>query len=203
MRKITIIIIHVLFAFSISNAQSDTLIVPLLSIDTTIVTDVKYATKNNFTGKILYSTNKIYIRKIVGVALSKIQTDLLVNHNYKLKIFDGYRPLSVQKKMWKILPDDNYVANPATGSRHNRGAAVDVTIIDSLGNELEMGTEYDNFTEKAHFAFSDLSDNVKANRTLLRNIMVKYGFNPIKTEWWHFDFSGWENFSILDVEIKQ
>jgi len=202
MKKITIIIIHVLFAFSILNAQSDTLIVPLHSIDSTIVTDVKYATKNNFTGEILYPTDKIYIRKIVGVALSKIQTDLLVNHNYKLKIFDGYRPLSVQKKMWEILPDDNYVANPATGSRHNRGAAVDVTIIDSLGNELEMGTEYDNFTEKAHFAFSDLPENVKANRILLRNIMMKYGFNPIKTEWWHFDFSGWENFSILDVKIE-
>jgi len=202
MKKITIIIIHVLFAFSILNAQSDTLIVPLHSIDSTIVTDVKYATKNNFTGEILYPTDKIYIRKIVGVALSKIQTDLLVNHNYKLKIFDGYRPLSVQKKMWVILPDDNYVANPATGSRHNRGAAVDVTIIDSLGNELEMGTEYDNFTEKAHFAFSDLPENVKANRILLRNIMMKYGFNPIKTEWWHFDFSGWENFSILDVKIE-
>lgn len=202
MKKITIIIIHVLFAFSILNAQSDTLIVPLHSIDSTIATDVKYATKNNFTGEILYPTDKIYIRKIVGVALSKIQTDLLVNHNYKLKIFDGYRPLSVQKKMWEILPDDNYVANPATGSRHNRGAAVDVTIIDSLGNELEMGTEYDNFTEKAHFAFSDLPENVKANRILLRNIMMKYGFNPIKTEWWHFDFSGWENFSILDVKIE-
>jgi len=202
MKKITIIIIHVLFAFSILNAQSDTLIVPLHSIDSTIVTDVKYATKNNFTGEILYPTDKIYIRKIVGVALSKIQTDLLVNHNYKLKIFDGYRPLSVQKKMWVILPDDNYVANPATGSRHNRGAAVDVTIIDSLGNELEMGTEYDNFTEKAHFAFSDLPENIKANRILLRNIMMKYGFNPIKTEWWHFDFSGWENFSILDVKIE-
>ena len=202
MTKLKILIISVLLAFSIINAQSDTLIVPLFPIDSTIVTDVRYSTTNNFTGKILYPTDKIYTRKIVGEALAKIQADLVTNHNYRLKVFDAYRPLSVQKKMWEILPDDNYVANPASGSRHNRGAAVDVTIIDSLGNELDMGTEFDNFTEKAHFAYQNLPQKAIFNRTLLRNKMMQYGFNPITTEWWHFDFNGWEKFSILDVQIK-
>ena len=202
MYKIKFLIFLLFVVFSTLRAQSDTLIVPLNSIDSTIITDVRYATINNFIGKILYPTDKIYIRKIVGDALAKIQLYLLGNYKYKLKIFVAYRPLSVQKKMWKILPDDNYVANPTTGSRHNRGAAVDVTIIDSLGNELDMGTEYDNFTEKAHFTYPDLPENIKENRELLRSIMVKYGFNPIKTEWWHFDFIGWEKFSILDVNIN-
>jgi D-alanyl-D-alanine dipeptidase len=201
MTKLKILIVHLLLAFSLVNGQSDTLIVPLLSIDSTIVTDVRYATTNNFTGKILYPTDKIYIRKVVGEALAKIQADLVTNYNYRLKVFDAYRPLSVQKKMWEILPDDNYVANPAKGSRHNRGAAVDVTIIDSLGNELDMGTEFDNFTEKAHFAYKNLPEKAIFNRTLLRNKMMEYGFNPITTEWWHFDFNGWKKFSILDVKI--
>ncbi|MBU0474128.1 MAG: M15 family metallopeptidase [Bacteroidetes bacterium] len=202
MKLIKFTIFQFLIAFSFLHAQSDTLIVPLWSIDSTIVTDVKYATTDNFTGKILYPTDKVYIRKMVGEALSKVHSNLLKTSNYRIKIFDGYRPLSVQKKMWEILPDDRYVANPASGSRHNRGAAVDVTIIDSSGTELDMGTEYDNFTERAHYAYPDLPENVKANRALLRNTMAKYGFNPINTEWWHFDFSGWEGFSILDFEIK-
>lgn len=202
MKPIKFLAIQFLIAFSFLNAQSDTSIVPLWSIDSTIVTDVRYATTNNFTGKILYPTNKVYARKIVAEALSKVHNDLLKNHNFRIKIFDAYRPHSVQVTMWKILPDDRYVANPATGSKHNRGAAVDITIIDSTGTQLDMGTEYDNFTEKAHYAYSDLPENVKANRKLLRDTMEKYGFHPITTEWWHFDFDGWNKFSILDVEIK-
>lgn len=202
MKTIKLAIFQFLIALSFLHAQSDTLIVPLWSLDSTIVTDVRYATTNNFTGKILYPTDKVYIRKLVGEALSQVQSNLLKTYNYRIKIFDAYRPLSVQKKMWEILPDDRYVANPASGSRHNRGAAVDITIIDSSGTELDMGTEYDNFTERAHYAYPDLPKKVKANRALLRDTMVNYGFNPITTEWWHFDFKGWNNFSILDVEIK-
>ncbi len=202
MKPIKFLAIQLLIALSFLNAQSDTLIVSLSSIDSSIVTDVKYATKNNFTGQVLYPTNKVYIRKIVGEALVKVQAYLLENFNLRIKVFDGYRPLSVQKKMWKIMPDDRYVANPAKGSRHNRGAAVDLTIIDSTGTDLEMGTEYDNFTEKAHYDYFDLPKAVKANRKLLRDIMEKYGFHPITTEWWHFDFKGWKKFSILDFQIN-
>ena len=182
MKTHQIFFIIFLFAFISLNAQSDTSIVPLSSIDSTIVTDVKYATTNNFTGQVLYPTDKVYIRKIVGEALAKVQAYLLENYNLQIKVFDGYRPLSVQKKMWKILPDDRYVANPATGSRHNRGAAVDLTLIDSTGAELAMGTEYDNFTEKAHYDYSDLSKEEKSNRKILRDTMMKFGFNPIESE---------------------
>ncbi len=202
MKTHQIFFIIFLFTFISLNAQSDTSIVPLSSIDSTIVTDVKYATTNNFTGQILYPTDKVYIRKIVGDALAKVQAYLLENYNLQIKVFDGYRPLSVQKKMWEIMPDDRYVANPAKGSRHNRGAAVDLTLIDSTEAELDMGTEYDNFTEKAHYDYPDLSEEVKSNRKILLDIMVKFGFSPIESEWWHFDFNGWKKFSILDYQIN-
>lgn len=197
----TFLIIFI-FSFITLKAQSATLIVPLASIDSTITTDVRYATTNNFTGQVLYATDKVYIRKVVGEALAKIQAYLRDNFNLQIKVFDGYRPLSVQKKMWKIMPDDRYVANPAKGSRHNRGAAVDLTIIDSTGAELNMGTGYDNFTMKAHYDYPDLPDKVKKNRKLLRDTMMKFGFTPIESEWWHFDFKGWKRFSILDFQIN-
>ncbi len=199
---LSFLVIQFLSTFSFLNAQSDTSIVPLWSIDSTIVTDVRYATTNNFTGKVLYPTNKVYARKVVAEALSKAHRYLLKNYNLRIKIFDGYRPLSVQKKMWEIYPDDRYVANPAKGSRHNRGAAVDITIIDSTGTQLDMGTEYDNFTVKAHPSYLSLPKQVLENRKLLSDTMKKYGFHPITSEWWHFDFKGWKRFSILDVEIR-
>ena len=120
-----------------------------------------------------------------------------------LKVWDCYRPLSVQKILWSIVPDERYVANPAKGSRHNRGCAVDLTLVDSLGNELPMPTKYDDFTEKAHRDYYNLPDTVIKNRKILEDVMKKYGFIPLPTEWWHFDAQGWENFSILDIPLKE
>jgi len=183
-------------------AQCDTCIVYLGTIDSTILTDVKYATTNNFTGKVLYPTSKVYLRKVVADSISKVQKYLQSNYNMSIKIFDGYRPLSVQWKLWAIVPDDRYVADPRKGSRHNRGAAVDLTIIDSLGNELDMGTQYDDFTEKAHRDYKNIPDHVLKNRRILDEAMIKYGFEPLNTEWWHFDFNGWKKFSVLDISIN-
>ncbi len=196
------IILSYIFFLIVVSAQVDTTIVYLGSIDSTIVMDVKYATTNNFVGKVLYPTDKVYMRKIVAEKLSEANRYLRENYNLAIKIFDGYRPLSVQKLMWEILPDPRYVADPSKGSRHNRGAAVDITLIDENGNEIEMGTPYDDFTEKAHYDYEELSDDVKANRKLLRDVMIKFGFEPLETEWWHFDFKGWEKFSILDYQIN-
>ena len=195
------LIIYLLAVLAVS-AQVDTAIVYLGSIDSTIVMDVKYATTDNFVGKVLYSTNKVYLRTVVAEKLSAANSYLKENYNLSIKIFDGYRPLSVQKQMWEIYPDDRYVANPIKGSRHNRGAAVDITLIDSDGNELEMGTPYDDFTNKAHYAYQNLPKQVLENRKLLREVMDKFGFDPITSEWWHFDFRGWTKFPILDFQIK-
>ncbi len=183
-------------------AQNDSSLVLLKYIDSTIVQDVRYATTNNFTGKVLYPSNKVYLRFLAAKKLSAANKFLKENYNLGLKIYDGYRPLSVQKIMWEILPDDRYVADPVKGSRHNRGAAVDVTLIDQNGNELDMGTQYDDFTNKANYGFSDLPDGVKQNRKLLRDIMARFGFSPINSEWWHFDLDGWSGFSVLDIPIN-
>ena len=187
-----------LLAFSFAFAQSDTSLVFLGKIDSTIATDVRYATKNNFTHRVLYPSAKVYLRKIVAEHLKMVNDYVKEKYNLRLKVFDGYRPLSVQKKMWKIVPDSRYVANPQNGSRHNRGAAVDLTLIDSAGKELDMGTGFDNFTEKAHYNYSGLSEEQKKNRKILRDAMMKFGFEPLETEWWHFDYHGWKRFHILD-----
>ena len=120
-----------------------------------------------------------------------------------LKIFDGYRPLSVQKAMWAIFPNADYVANPAKGSRHNRGAAVDLTIIKTDGTELPMGTAFDDFTEKAHRDYTNLPPEILQNRALLQRVMEEHNFHGLRTEWWHFDFKDWTKYQILDVDYSQ
>ncbi|RJQ58042.1 MAG: peptidase M15 [Stygiobacter sp.] len=200
MKKITLILLFLLGI--ITSAQTDTLIVPLKSIDSTIVQDVKYATANNFTKQVLYPSAKVFLRKVAAEHLAQANEFLKKNHNVRIKIFDGFRPLFVQKIMWQILPDDRYVADPAKGSRHNRGAAVDITLIDAEGNELDMGTPYDDFTERASFASKDVSEKAYLNRKLLRETMIQFGFDPMETEWWHFDFKDWNKFGILDTGIN-
>lgn len=194
--------LFLLLLSSLVFAQEDTVIVSLKSIDSTIVQDVRYATANNFTKQVLYPTAKVFLRKIAAEHLAQANEFLKKHHNVSIKIFDGFRPLFVQKIMWQILPDDRYVADPAKGSRHNRGAAVDITLIDAEGNELDMGTPYDDFTERASFASKDVSEKAYTNRKLLRDVMIQFGFLPLETEWWHFDFKDWKQFGILDAGIN-
>jgi len=200
-RNIILVLLFFILGINIF-AQNDTTIVLLKSIDSTIVCDVKYATKDNFTKQVLYPTGKVYIRKIVGEKLAEINKYLKKNYNLSIKVFDAYRPLSVQKIMWKIMPNTNYVASPKKGSRHNRGAAVDLTLIDANGKEVDMGTPYDDFTQKAHSSYKNLPAEIYNNRMILQKAMKKFGFVPIESEWWHFDFKGWSKFSILDEPIK-
>lgn len=167
-----------------------------------IVLDIRYATTNNFTHQQVYPVAKCYLRRTTMEKLAAVQRDLK-KQNLGLKIYDGYRPLSVQKKFWAIMPDDRYVANPAKGSRHNRGAAVDLTIVDAKGNELLMPTPYDDFTEKAHRDYQNLPPEAIRNRALLETVMQKHGFDGLSTEWWHFDDKDWKNFPITDLDFER
>ena len=188
------------FSFtSILFAQSD--LVNVWKLDTTITLDIRYATTNNFTGKQVYEEAKFFLRTEPAQKILEVQKELKTL-GLGLKIFDGYRPLSVQKKFWEIMPDERYVADPKKGSRHNRGAAVDLTLIDKYGNEIPMPTPYDDFTEKASRDYMNLSSQIIINRKFLEDIMVKYGFTGLPTEWWHFDYTGWEKYDILDVDFK-
>ena len=168
-----------------------------------IVLDMRYATSNNFTGQPIYPAPKAYLRKVEADSLLKIQLDLQ-KKGLGLKIFDAYRPYSVTLKFFKVYPDTNFVASPRTGSRHNRGCAVDLTILEtSSGKELEMPTPFDDFTVKASQSYRNLPDRVLQNRKLLRDIMVRHGFEPLESEWWHYDFGGWRNFKIMDIAFDE
>lgn len=163
--------------------------------------DMRYATANNFMQRPLYKQSRCLLRAITAEQLSQVQSDLEAE-GLGLKVYDCYRPLSVQKQMWKLVPDDRFVANPATGSRHNRGSAVDVTLVDQLGNELTMPTAFDDFTDRAAIDYDGATPLAKQNRQRLKEAMVKRGFAPLQTEWWHFDAANWTQFPVLDVPLE-
>ena len=185
-----------------SDIPDEARLVDIQTINPNIVLDIRYATTNNFLEEELYQVAKCALRKEVAEQLSMVQNDL-EEIDLGLKVFDCYRPLSVTKKMWEVLPDSRYVANPERGSRHNRGAAVDVSLVDlKTGIELEMPTDYDDFSEKAWRTYEGNEPEVKENSDLLASMMEERGFEPLITEWWHFDFEGWEKYSILDVSLE-
>lgn len=165
--------------------QSD--FVLLKSLSSNFVFDMKYATPDNFLKQAVYECGDCYLRKSTAEALVKANAEFL-KLGYRIKLFDCYRPLAVQKKMWKILPGTHYVANPAKGSKHNRGAAVDLTLVDKDGNELDMGTPFDFFGKEAHHTCTTLPKKVLENRKLLKDILNKYNFKSIYSEWWHYEY---------------
>jgi len=166
-----------------------------------IVLDIRYATTNNFTGQRLYPSAKCYLRRAAAEKLRAAQAEL-ASLGYGLKIFDGYRPLSVQRKMWEVFPQPGYVADPKKGSRHNRGAAVDVTLIRLVdGAALPMPTPYDDFTPRAHRNFNDLPEDVIRNRNLLESVLTRHGFVGLPTEWWHFDDAECQKYPLLDLPV--
>lgn len=175
-------------------------LVDVQTLDPTIIVELKYATKDNFFNKKLYSRNKAYLRPDAAKQLVKVQKHLK-KHNMGLKIWDAYRPFSVQKIMWGLKPDARYVADPRTGSVHNTGGAVDVTLVDEEGNEMEMPTGFDDFSEKAHRDYSGGTWTSQHNRNTLRRAMEKFGFYSIETEWWHFNFIDSDKYEILDIPL--
>lgn len=177
-------------------------LVDITKLDSTIAVELKYATKDNFLGDTLYSANICLLRRAVAERLVKVHQSLR-QKGLGLKIWDGYRPLSVQKKMWKKLPDPKFVADPQRGSNHNRGAAVDVTLVDLEGNELEMPTGFDDFSEKARSAYPNVSEQAKQNRTILQDAMKAQGFLTISSEWWHFNDRDCKKYSILDIPLEK
>ena len=165
--------------------------------------DLRYATPNNFMHEQLYKDGSItFLRLPAAEALAKVEQDLN-EKGLSLKIWDAYRPYSVTVKMWEQIKDDRYVADPKKGSGHNRGIAVDLTIVEmSSGKELNMGTGFDNFSDTAHQDFVNLPDVILRNRSLLKTVMEKYGFTALPTEWWHFFWPD-SSFELLDIPSKK
>ncbi|MFH1213015.1 MAG: M15 family metallopeptidase [Candidatus Neomarinimicrobiota bacterium] len=195
-----VIVLSVLLAFCIAHCDRDPQLVELNKVIPGVALDIRYATENNFVGKVLYPSARCFLIEPAAKALAKVQRDLK-NQGFQLIVYDGYRPLSVQKQMWVILPNPDFVADPSKGSRHNRGYAVDVSLLDLNGNPVLMPTEFDNFTEKARCDYQDLPAEAIRHRRILEETMVRHGFIPMPSEWWHFDYKGYEGRPILDVPI--
>jgi D-alanyl-D-alanine dipeptidase len=153
-----------------------------------IINDLKYATEDNFLKQKIYPCAECYLREEVAKALKKINSEAN-SLGYKLVVFDCYRPYSAQVKMFSIIPNDKYVADPKKGSsNHNKGIALDISIASKEGNLLDMGSEFDEFSEKSHFSYSKISKSAQKNRNLLKNLMINGGFEPYENEWWHFSY---------------
>lgn len=180
---------------------NDSTFVNLRDIDSTFIYDLKYATLDNFLKEKVYDCDDCLLRYATIKKLLKAHNEFK-KLGYKIKFFDCYRPLSIQRKMWGIYPDKRYVADPKKGSNHNRGTAVDITLVDSLGGELEMGTDFDHFGNKAHHAYPHLPKQTLENRKLLKSVMESHGFWSITSEWWHYNLNGSYKYKVSDFKTE-
>lgn len=169
-----------------------------------IVMDLRYADSNNFTRQKLYPPiSSSYLRKTAVLALAAAEADLN-KMGLGLKIFDAYRPYAVTVKMWELVKDERYTADPKKGSAHNRGVAVDLTIINAVTKkEMEMGTGFDNFSDTAHHQFKALPLKVLQNRQLLKTVMEKHGFKALETEWWHYALPNIHEYPLLNLGFEE
>ena len=194
----------VLLAFlslrSFSFADEEPRLLNIKDIAPGVIVDMRYATPDNFTGQVLYPAAECLLCEPAAHRLAAVQRKLAAR-GLGLKVWDCYRPLSVQKKLWDIVPDPRYVADPKSGSRHNRGASVDLTLVDARGRELPMPTTFDEFSEKAHRSFMNLPAQAIENRQILQDAMESEGFIGLPTEWWHFDDPSWSHFALRDEPL--
>jgi len=168
-----------------------------------IVLDIRYATSNNFMKEKIYNLSRAYARKPVAEALKKAQAEFN-KLGYTIKVFDGYRPYAATVKFYEVYRDTTYVASPYKGSRHNRGCAIDMTIVDlKTGKDASMPTEYDSFKKEAWPSTPVKDPVIKKNRDILISVMQKYGFKVNSSEWWHFDFIGWQKFEVMDIQFEE
>ena len=180
-------------------------LVELITLDPTIKLDIRYATDDNFVGKKVYPEARAFLQKPAAKAVAKVHKELR-DRGLGLVIFDGYRPWSITKLFWEVTPDEKrkFVANPAKGSKHNRGCAVDLSMFDlKTGKLVEMPSGYDEFSERASPEYKGGTTEQTANRELLRKLMEDAGFTVNPNEWWHFDYKDWQKFRIGNVRFEE
>lgn len=208
------IFFYLIFLLSIGNGFSQTIEINDLSVETNdstfvnlkdyssdFIYNMKYATADNFLKTKVYDCEACYLRYKTLKALIKAN-EKFIKKGYKIMLFDCYRPLDIQKKMWQIVSNPNYVADPNKGSIHNRGGAVDITLVDSTGVAIDMGTSFDFFGIEASHDYENLSEEVKENRRLLRKIMTRSGFRIFESEWWHYNLKNARKESLSNFKWK-
>ncbi len=180
-------------------------LIELIKLDKTIKLDIRYARADNFVGRPVYPEARAFLQKPAAEALVRVHKKLK-KLGLGLMIFDGYRPWSVTKLFWEVTPEDKrkFVANPKTGSRHNRGCAVDLSIYNLKTKKLvDMPSDFDEFTERASPDYRGASEIQTKNRDLLRKLMESEGFTVNKNEWWHFDYKDWQDYAIYDIAFSE
>lgn len=178
---------------------ADTTFIRLADYSADFAYDMRYATENNFLKAQVYDCAECYTRVKTAKALLNVNAEFM-EKGYRIKFFDCYRPNSVQYKMWAIVPNPQYVANPVKGSIHNKGGAVDITLVTLEGEALDMGTDFDFFGKPAYHDYLDLPQHILDNRKLLKHTMEKHGFWGIRTEWWHYNLSAASNDKVADFK---
>lgn len=180
-------------------------LVELAPLDARIKLDIRYATTRNFLSTPVYSQARAFLQRSAAEALLRAHRDLL-KQGYGLLIFDGYRPWYVTRIFWDATPPDKheFVADPAQGSRHNRGCAVDLSLYDlKTGREIEMTGGYDEMSERSYPNYKGGTAEQRARRDLLRLEMEKQGFTVFASEWWHFDYRDWRSYGIQNIPFEQ
>jgi len=177
-------------------------LVEVRHVDSNILVNLYYATEENITGEVLYPVEVCLLQRGTAEKLAAANAEFM-RDGYRLKIWDGYRPLNVQEALWEKKPDPRYVADPAVGSNHNRGAAVDVTLVDEDGNKLEMPTGFDDFEEEASRDYEGMSKEARENMDYLTEVMIRNGFTPIQSEWWHFNDANVYEYDFIDLTLEE
>ena len=179
--------------------------IELTELSNTIKLDIRYATANNFVGRPVYSEARAFLQRPAAEALVRVH-EKLREQGLGLVIFDGYRPWTITKLFWEVVPEDKrkFVADPAKGSKHNRGCAVDLSIYNlGTGKLIDMPSGFDEFTERASPNYTGGTEKERANRDLLRSLMEAEGFSVNPNEWWHFDYKDWEKYAIYDIAFSE
>jgi len=176
-------------------------LVDVRAVDPTIHVNLRYNSPDNVFRQRFYHSNTALLREPVARRLARVQARLR-RQGLGLKVWDAYRPRSVQYRMWRIKPGTNYVANPRKGSKHNRGAAVDVTLVDAHGQGQKMPTPYDEFTRRAHRgSYYGVTPLARRNALILDQAMRAEGFRPNRYEWWHFEAPDWRRYPLADAPL--
>lgn len=184
----------------LTDAPVEDPLVEIAAFDPRIRVRPVYATPENFVGETLYPVGRLYLRRSAMERLTRVQ-DALEAQGLGLLVFDGYRPWSVTKRMWDVIGDPDFVADPTKGSRHNRGMAVDLALVDANGRPLPMPTQFDAFVPEAR-ADAEVLEPMRRNRDRLIDAMATEGFRVLSSEWWHFDADGWRERALLNVPIE-
>ncbi len=187
------------------SAEWEAYLVELTTLDNTIKLDIRYATSDNFIGRVVYPEPRAFLQMPAAEGVVRAHRELK-KRGSGIVVYDGYRPWSISKLFWEVVPVEHrkYVADPAKGSKHNRGCAVDLAVFDlQTGKAVPMPSGYDEFTERASPDYAGGTDEERANRDLLRKLMEAEGFYVNRNEWWHFDHKDWEHYAIYDLSFDE